>query len=783
MTTEEEYLTAKKALRHAVENPDAFSADELEDLTSIVESYKPEGGSAPTLVSETGPEIGPPTVAQMEAREKVKRGRKKAAEHPEIVRALEASGLPVGMPVEEAKKKRRSDFLHEVENNNLPSASKIQDLFAPPEYTPPQSLGVFGDPIGFGGMTKGSYDVHIEPSIGQFRSEARPVYGDKVDELDTTSQAYKAYADKKYQMAYDQAVKSGRGLIRPEYILNDKKREEMKIGLGLGGGLVSLADAATAGVASRTAPGDAKKVTALAEGAPDAVTLPAELTGAALNPLFRMFPAISKGTSFGKGVAKQALRGGAAAGGTTAIELAARKASGEDVSLEDAAEAIGKSAVLGVGLGATGGLITEGARLHGENLERTTPLGELRKRGAQTSVTKGIKAGPVLEAEERAAAEAGFVDPITREADVPAYHASRLEEPMTTAARREQGLAEQRAAEAKEAIYELPANQRKISAEPFVNKLREVRRSLVSAEGRALSPASERQVGLIDRFLSSAQERVPDLEAEAAGRWITPGMPEPEPKFKLVPRKYTPREVDKLIDDLQSYDPQAVKSGVSSERDPLHRYNELKKAAHEMRDQVRGGTVDVPEGLETEIVDKQGRKTTLRDYSAYEHGLAEDQAEAARRRVMAGLPEGEVPERLSGNQARQLRGATEKYGSGGESDAATEYYAERAGKKAELEPIRSARQLADLRKKAKVSYSPRLHMIGPVPIPILAGSMTGTGARLRLDPALRSLSGAKSLGRFAPAAASRLPGLRRPGEVDEMTIDEISAMLASMPPL
>lgn len=763
MITDEEYQTAKKALKHAIAHPDAFSADDLDEFSTIVEGYKTQSGSG--VVSETGPEIGPPTVAQQEARERRQKekqaGERALAEHPELAKALQATGLPIGMPLQEA---RRSRFAREVQDKNLPSASGNKELYRPPEFTGPNSLGAFPEtpsadkPAPIGSAKGGKTTVFYEPSVDEFREETASIYGDKVKGFDKGSKEYRAYADKKYMEAYDNAEKQGLSIVRAEYVPNDKLRSELLTARNVGGAFVGAADAATAGLASKVAAGspeERERMKSLQERAPGAVTAPAELAGSLANPLFRLIPGPGAGTGFLRGVGRRALQGGVGAGATTGVESAV-----DEVPLEEAAKRVGMSFGLGAGLGGLGGLVTEGSRIHGENLRKTTALGDLEKRGARTSVRKGIVPGPVLAAEERAAAEAGYIDPVTRQPDVAAYHAANAEEAATTAARREQGLGEQRAAEAKQKIYDLPANQKTISAQPFVDKLEEVRDSLLDETGRPRSPVAERQVVAIDKWLETSR-------AQGGKYSLSRG----------APKDFTPREVDQLIQDLQSYDPKAVAQGVpGAAKEPLPEYNALKKTLHEMRDQIAGGTEDVPEGLEAEITDKQGRSRTVRDYSAYQHGLAEDQATAARQRVMAGLPEGEVPERLSGNQSKQFQGTARNYGKGGEGDQALERF---AGKE-RLEPIKSANQLRDLRDASAMEW--RLRMYGLLPVPL--GTTSSKGLRLRLDPALRKLSRAPNLGFGAPIAEPETRRLRLGGRTeDELTIDQISAILAARPPL
>lgn len=693
--------------------------------------------------------------AQRAARQKVE------ASNPEIVKALTSSGL-LGTS---AAAQEHSRSFEQNYDRNLPSASQRPELFRPPENFPADSLSAFPS-MAYGVPTKsGKRIVFHEPTVEEYRKE-RGIIGESSDASDD----YKEWADRKYAQAYDDAEKKGVAIIRHDYELNKDTPSHRNDafaqnftgavgGYAQGSGLSSLVPvgAKIAGVS----PDELAQGERDIERAPGAARALGTLGGFFFSPAGKYInKAAAPGTSVLKGTAQGALRAGAASGAQTAVDTGVRKyVSGEDISGEEAVSRVGRSTGLGIIMGLTAGLPANAARRASEKLRENTPaLPALEKRGLTTSTTSGVEPGPALQGTEDAAREAGFVDPATGKVRTKAYLASELEQPAATTARLEQGTAEARAADAKRGIYNLPENQRRISAEPLVAKLEEARGDLVDNSGKPLSPTSARQVKVIDDWLGRVRRE--------SGQYTLQ---------RGAPRDFTPKEADKLIQDLQSFDPVAVKSGASAEREPLHRYGEIKRAAHEMRDQIRGGTEDVPEGLQTTITDKQGRETTLHDYSAYEHGLARDQAEEARRRVAAGLPEGEVPERLSGNQSKQFRGVAENYGGGGESDTALEHFAGPGGG-GQLEDIRSASQLEALREQSKARWSLNLYG-GMIPIPRL--QVSGTGLRLRADPALRAMSrGGPRSAALAPAAEQEYRRRRAPEPANPETIDMISRMLS-----
>ena len=89
----------------------------------------------------------------------------------------------------------------ETRDESLPNASKLKAFDAPPQH--------MGDDLGF--------EWWLEPTIEEFRRDMRSVYADEVDQFDEETDAYKEYADYRWQKAYEEAKQQNKTLKRVEF--------------------------------------------------------------------------------------------------------------------------------------------------------------------------------------------------------------------------------------------------------------------------------------------------------------------------------------------------------------------------------------------------------------------------------------------------------------------------------------------------------------------------------------------------------------------------------------
>jgi hypothetical protein len=770
----DDYEVAKKALQHAVDHPDAFSADDIESFTKIVEGGKASAAPAEKVPSTqadfgehsslgpTGLDIGSPADIQLEQTRLGHEGRQKAEmEHPKIAKALSAAGVTPGMPVpslDEQKRQRREAL--DVYNNDLPSASRRKDLFEPPEYTPPQSLAMFPGQMGYQNFAQGKVKIFTEPSVDEFHAELGPVYGEKILREGKESDAYKEFADTKWKHAVEQAKEKGIAAVRNDY----RSRPDPHVGVTqqIAGLLGSGIDAATFGLGSKLidkAGEDAPMTLSQAkEGASPLATGAGTLGGSLMNPAFLAAEAAIPV----KGALSGAAAAGLGAGSNSLLTSAGRAATGEDVSPGEAAKSALLDTALGGTLGFVGGAASKEIAKKGEELG----MKSLEEGGyAKPSLWSGIRPTEKITEAEGAAKKFGFQDAKTGKPLVVDMEATRLEKPFVEEARARQASGKEFGSRAEKEIYE--ANKRlRVSARPIVDALEEAKASRLDREGRPRTSVAARDIKTIDREIQNYLD--PEL-SEMAG----------EP----VARLYDPKEIDQVIKDIQSLDPKALQRGAPTGRQPLPDFESIKQAAHQLRDQIPGGTSFVPEGLETTMVDDLGKKRTLKDYSAFKHESAKDIAAGARARGMIGLPEGTVPETLGANESRSLQSSLRKVGESGpgqhEADQVIEDFARATGKTKSVDLMKAYKAYERLKEQAKIMGRLRLGGLHP------QESLSGHGMALRLQAAGPTLGKAGRLsGAIGKTGRQYLPplmagrfGSELQGPEEPLTLDEVNRRL------
>ncbi len=144
-----------------------------------------------------------------------------------------AQVIRTAMPYEEMEARRQSvDMAKKLaRDESLKTASKLKVFSDPPHYTPPKKLpGMLGDVALSATNMPARY---FEPTVEEFRAvvagnnrvaqKVRSQYPDvaKLDELTeedlSNSEAFKAYADARWQQELAKAIKEGRGVIRTAY--------------------------------------------------------------------------------------------------------------------------------------------------------------------------------------------------------------------------------------------------------------------------------------------------------------------------------------------------------------------------------------------------------------------------------------------------------------------------------------------------------------------------------------------------------------------------------------
>lgn len=797
-TSEEDYQRALRAIGKAKADPTLVSADTLETLVSIVKSYRgqKEGleARAPSDFGEHS-SIGPTGLDAMragglpdaDAAEESSR-QLAAAEtaHPGVAKALKLSQAAQFSPIpgETASEEnaRHVDFDSSTYDERIPNASKRKDLAAPPEFIPspvgesPLERTRKMLPEHFGGAT----EHYLEPGIEQFRRDMAPVLGHKVLTLGEGSDEYKIYADKLWKGIYEQAQTEGRPVVREAYKANPKVEDKLlhgvEAGLGvLGSGAIGADKALSGGYFSRNLdPANRDAV----EGA-NPLAADVGFAAGAVAPLSAGNLAaggIGKLLGAPSGALGKLLLGGgkgAVAGGVT----------GALASPEQRTEGGAEGALLGAPLGALGaglGALIEG---EGQALRRNTPLGLAEKGGARTSLVSGVKPGKAYE-ELQGRARARQVGPPDKP-DIQTLLASELEDPLVRTARARRGAGQERIGKANEE-FRAKYSENRVDSDELLGAASKAHEELLDAQGNVLPAArsgAQKLRTLIGDLvdvevvapgteggISLADAQRAGLPVDAAVRGE--GMTElPEDTFiRVKPRAYNVGEVDQVIAKLQE-----MEGAGQAAREPIHQYDAIKKAAHQLRDKVAGGTEAIPEKGSFELLDEQGRPTMLKGYSASQARAAREIGAESKSLELAGLPRGDIPETLDANQSERFVGSVRGYGEAGRQpakDDALRGLADAAGTRGKLDQIAYSRAIERLEDLAKIRNMFRLRGSSAVP----QEALSGVGLRLRADPFLQGLApSAAGLG-----GAGALPGQlesRLPPQADQPTIDQISRLL------
>lgn len=764
-----DYETARAALQHAIDHPDAFTADQIDALTEIVKAGRPPESYTP--MSETGPEIGPPTVTQLDARKRKQQGIERAErEHPEIVNALKASGLPAGMPIHTAEENMEaSRGQNESYDEGLASASHRKDFFAPPEYIAPPKPAAAGGPAPAFGMPGVSFNTALpdipkvvsyhEPSVDEFHAELGPIYGERILRKGSESPEYQEWADKKWQERRQLAEQQGESIVRVAYGKGGADPNVTGFSGGLMGGL--LGPLAGHLPPSSTFPDARESAREMEKASHGGAGLAGELTGAYFNPFFRAAEAALpvKGAISG-------LRVGAAGGGGMALAGdIARKVEGENVSPGEEVKDFAEGAALPGALGFLGGGLGGVLGRQGEKLRNETNLGKLERGGyARTSVLHGLEPGPEMVEAQDLARKQGFVDKATGEPLVAKREALSLVKPFTEEARAREASGAKYTNETKQAIYE--ANKNKlISTQPVLDAIEDAENSSsrVDHEGRPLTPEAAREL----RQLAKMKEYLidPEFTQLAGGR---------------VARALEPEAVDGFIKQIQQLDEKALRQGAPTGKKPLPDFERIKAAAHGLRDQIKMLGEETPR--EDLTAAQTPSKANKGGYSKFLRERSDEMAQRNNERQILGLPTRDqgmkiLPENLDFDKTTAVRNSI--MNAEPEAEQTLHDFAEATGKTGTLDRLRAYQAYDALKKQMAIIGRLRLGGLHP------HESIGGKGIAFRLDPVLQKIlaPGAAGTSRLGPMMRHRLGGPLESilagdiGPSHPETIDEINELL------
>lgn len=809
----QQYDIAKAGLQAAVDDPDAFSAEEFERLNAIVREYQDESIKVdkPTNYGEGGSlllgdmaygDVGgrgaslqtqgmgvleknitsPETHAQ---REKARAASPKIAQGLNLDGALPMPAIPD--ETESERNERRKNYEKEYFDRNLPAASGRKDLFAPPELHAPSPVTNPVDAFGANmeqasshlpAYMGGKVEHYLEPPVTQFHREMYPVLGERVFTLGIGDDEYGEYADQLWKKIYDQAKAEGRSVVRTRYAQStDWKDKAFGVGAEAIGALAGAARAADAagffGVGSRVAGalgGDVENYKRLAEGSPIASTIGSVIGGASpIGAGGLVTKGLGKLIPEAAGYAGAALRGGAIAAGSGAASTASMAAA------EDRLPSGGELA-LGAGLGLPFGLL---GGAHGKQLRGSTPLGVVEKTGmGETDALWGVRSSP----RARAVEEASFKSTGQRGREVD-FLKNRLEKPMSDAGRMLQVETERDLGAAKDAFYADKAGRRKPLG-ALVRDAVELRKGMATPDGRII-PKKEGNARFLDKLIveSTEAEIVPATEggplargkpgsmditaneAEAMGIDVNRKMEsylalgnEPPGEFvvRMNPRELNAQEMEKLTKQIDL----ELRMGDNPQREEM---NKLLRSTREVRDQFGGG-MGVPSDLKATVnsgavegVPGYPAKTELTGLSAFERKASERTGAVKRTLEMAGLPE-KVPETLDAGQAQKFQNTIGGYQQPGrpiDVDKALETLAALGNQQELLDAVPGMTGLKELQRNASMP-----NRVGLT-----------TGARLRLDAMLPFLG--PGMGAAAPGAYKRFSGARPDNLPAQMTPEEL----------
>lgn len=479
------------------------------------------------------------------------------AKHPGIARALSlrAPTLAPAIPDVDPNELRRRDESYDA---SLPNASKRRDLAAPVEWHPPAPANPQSpfDSV-WGKLTAaknalpdwagGSTEHFVEPSIEQFRLEMAPVLGaDIVSHVGLQDDAFREYADMKYQQALQKAQAEGRGIVREAFTKGPVPSLPLigsltKAGKTLKSGLIGADQAITGGIGGTGAylphldPLDPFQDIPAASfddlrdayrGARREKDLDAAFSPVAKDAGFFLGALHPKSIGNIAGVAAGKVGGAAAAGfaGSAATTLAhdLPDVAFGDQTLGTAAEIAAAAGAFGAPLGILGGMLGQAARNEGATLRRETDLGLAEEGGAQMRPVRGVDPGPVNEGLAARARAEGVGRP--SEPDVPGMLAHDLSEPFgkRAHARQEELLARGQP---------LREFEREFAGEthPLKNTIRailEAKKKLVQSDGTVAS-VNQPEMAKLDKLLDDVASRYPQA-----------------PEYRLNPAD--PRRLDQL---------------------------------------------------------------------------------------------------------------------------------------------------------------------------------------------------------------------------------------------
>ncbi len=792
MSKQQRYEAARGGLEAAVDNPEAFSEDEIQKLTAIVTEFQGSRSEPTSLLGPTG----------MDMLEKQVPVAPEAADiagmidkYPGAKNAL-GGGLTdftAGNPLT-----KNIEAYQETHDETMPNASKRKDFKAPPEFFPPvpeatTPMEAFGLklsnahaslPTGLGGKTQ----HFLEPSIEQFQRDMGPYIHPDELKAGVTGDAYKEYADQRWQEVYEQAKAEGRPIVRDAYKKDkswttralDKARDTA-------GGLLAGADKAMMGIPTRLisqVPGgggvraEAQKMreespTSATVGEIGASLLPVAPGSLAARGAGAMLPKAAG--LFGATARAGAL--GAAAGGAQSV--ASDVGEGKDPSLSS----LGTGALFGLPLGAIGGAMGYGARAHGRNLRETTSLGQAERAGvAETGTFAGVKptaAGRAIRSESyrQSGDIGGEVDML----------ANRIEATKLEGGKRLDAASQKAYGEARAQFLEM-SKETKVPQTDLLKEAMRLHATGVDEMGKPLLLHAPQNKVLQDAIKTSAEfEIVPasggkanvrprssasfDIDPDTAtlqGVDVERHMADylkhaPAPGdyvIRVTPQALNPEKTEQIIAKIGDY----LKQGDADKTKALNSLMPFSRAARE-RFPAAG---PISDDLTTRA-SIGGKDTELKGWAAFQHLSHEQKLETEKVLGLGGLPK-DLPAKLDDNQIKASFNATSAYGKPGRSPDLDQALRDLTDP-AKLEQMRGMRNLPKLEAQGSMFPSANLRSTG------IVGSINPQGARFHLDPMLEAIAPPLLGGRHGAAGGMLGREKKKPPEqLDPITLEQLKAI-------
>lgn len=671
----------------------------------------------------------------------------------------------------------------------------------PASFTPPQppAAGILDKlaqakdalPRALGGKVQHIY----EPSVLEFQNKMRPYYGAAVDHMTKNDKEYGQYADMRWKEIYDKAQTEGIPVVRQAYAPKSTMNDLAGVAGGLGSALAGADKTFTFGLgglaydkleeATRHPSADQIRRQVRSTGgavAPDLDPAPSrqaaldaypisgglgEIAGA-LHPkslVSKTGGLLGAGIRGAAGKAATGVAGRIAAGALEGAGASAIGSAGIDAvdSLSDPSMTADKiaerakiAAMIGLPLGAVGGAI--GA--HGANLRE----GELGTAGPgfRTSVRSGIKPA----SNEEGQVMAKYIDRAKAEPGAPKASElmlSELEKPVVNHAVESRLAAESSIGADKVAAH--AENPGLMPTSDLLKAATKAHAAGMDSGGKELAfqanlPKLRAQIAnLADVKPVPLGEEVQGAilvkDAQRMGFDVSKALADDAVEVVIRPRLVTLEKLDEVISGLD----QMQKAGKRT-AEPLPGYNDMAKAARDMRDRFS------------------------REYSAQQGGSGRGLHDLERRLQLSGIPQDLKPQGLDANQHKALMGSLGSYGEPG-ADAVARNRAIRetanlSGVGKELERSRQMRAYEKLREEAKAGSTPSLFR------PLKVG--TSTPVRLRAD-ALAQKFQLENLGNLGSLSSDEGPQAlgQRAGQAAQgasrATIDMISRMLNLGSPL